>query len=689
MVAREIIPLTLRPRNDVNDCNSVNYNASSPSTRVISRSYANNKQKETRFAVAGDPPFSFLPRCRASYSTDGIGTANESNRNITRFAIPVAAGSERHIMTASMAPSSTRTWRTMTGGLRDHRSRYADAVGAWSEPGEILSFKDMSLFPALTHSGGLASHFVSEAPPPTRHQARFLTKQSEKSGFLSPYATSLLDLFKATTSATSPLKGPWCSGLGLAASKKKLDLTQSRSPYALSKSAAFRDHHRAPQAQDALAAVASQIRKGRVEAKKPLSKEIKKVLARSKGYGDTDSCIDSVRVEGFSGERRFLWKWAIMSIIQKRKETESLTCIIHNSSNIDVDLSPTMKQHQSSLMTLGKNSESALKRDKLARRKIDHLQYRLQKPVSERNLSDVYALDKLLASIPEIGRMDKDSRIRLQEVIAFETLPLSTALFYAGSYPSTLYILLSGTCAIIHLNDNTKTVPLLEASKKAMPPDLQIQNDQRNTQEFARGKMLTSLFRAGNANPPLILPTFPLSLEYLKKPISRRRSSARCLSLCEVLRITRPEYLGALEEGEKGIEKTVRVLGSLEELANVDRWDIVQFAKRGLMRPVREDNLVCDWPCKNGSGYLLLAGSARILYERRFEESSSKFSDHVPKGACFPITIKPSAEHLSSTHTKISLVAGPGGCLVFSFTNRTQDDTKKSNALLSRLYLAK
>jgi hypothetical protein len=64
-----------------------------------------------------------------------------------QFASPLIAGSERHTMRTSMIPSSKRTRRVATGGSWDHKSRYADAIGSWSEPAEILSENDESLFP--------------------------------------------------------------------------------------------------------------------------------------------------------------------------------------------------------------------------------------------------------------------------------------------------------------------------------------------------------------------------------------------------------------------------------------------------------------------------------------------------------------------------------------------------------------
>jgi hypothetical protein len=61
----------------------------------------------------------------------------------------------------------------------------------------------------------------------------------------------------------------------------------------------------------------------------------------------------------------------------------------------------------------------------------------------------------------------------------------------------------------------------------------------------------------------------------------------------------------------------------------------------------------------------------------------------VRKGECFPLYIKPCEDYSSLTHIKISLIAGQGGCIIFSFMDKIPSDIAKTGAILSKLYLMK
>jgi hypothetical protein len=117
---------------------------------------------------------------------------------------------------------------------------------------------------------------------------------------------------------------------------------------------------------------------------------------------------------------------------------------------------------------------------------------------------------------------------------------------------------------------------------------------------------------ASNGNPPTVLPSFSIHSKDFLKPVPLRRSAARCVTLCEVLRISRLDFLRAVDEGERGVERVVRVLSSFPELSSVSRRELVDFSKRGIMRPVYEDTIICQWPCTSGAGYLGISSPSHI-----------------------------------------------------------------------------
>jgi hypothetical protein len=164
----------------------------------------------------------------------------------------------------------------------------------------------------------------------------------------------------------------------------------------------------AQKAKDVLTVIASQLRKGRVQSKRPLSLEVRQVLKLSRQYTSRDPDNEhAIKLLStiVRNRNKYLWQWAILTTIQNLRSI----CTVPSSGNPKgVDFIPDSSELD--FIAYGKNSGSALNREKSLRLRTYQLKYLLQTRSNHSIRSITSALDLLLSSLPEIGRLKRVRR---------------------------------------------------------------------------------------------------------------------------------------------------------------------------------------------------------------------------------------------------------------------------------------